>query len=350
MVTKNIQKIAIFIFSIFNLFFISCENDAEEGIPVDETVVLSFPNYFPELTYESLPLSKNKIELGRRLFYEGRLSGNNTVSCGFCHIQENAFTHHGHTVSHGVDDRIGIRNAPPVQNMAFLNRFMWDGVIHDLDLQAVGPITDFNEMDSNFPEIIEKLSTDEEYRNLFRNAYGDPEINADRILGALGQFMATMISADSKYDLYKQGNETLTASEENGRILFEQKCSVCHSGALQTDESFRNTGMYYDAQYADGGLYRVTLDSADFMKFRVPSLRNIELTAPYMHDGRFFSIEAVLDFYSDGVENSPRLDPILNQNGVVGIPLTQQEKQDLIVFLKTLTDHGFVENPKFSEF
>jgi cytochrome c peroxidase len=336
--------------SLLTIILVGCQDDVDNGFPVDEIVVLSFPNYFPEMTYQSVPLSKNKIELGRRLFYEGKLSRNNTISCGFCHIQEFAFTHHGHPVSHGIDNRIGIRNAPPIQNMAFLNRFMWDGVIHNLDEQAVSPISAFEEMDSNFSEVIQKLKNDNYYPNLFKAAFGDSEINADRILNALGQFMATMISKDSNYDKYLQGNYTLTNQEENGRILFEQKCSVCHRGALQTDESFRNTGHFYNAQFADGGLFRVTLDSLDFMKFRVPSLRNVELTAPYMHDGRFYSLEAVLNFYSDGVEDHANLDPILKQNGVIGIPMNSQEKSDIIAFLKTLTDLEFIQNPNFSEF
>lgn len=227
---------------------------------------------------------------------------------------------------------------------------MWDGVIHNLNEQGISPITAFEEMDSNFTEIIQKLSADEQYKTMFRNAYGDSEINATRILQSLGQFIATIISSNSKYDKFINGIVNLTNSEENGRILFQQKCSVCHSGALQTDESFRNSGHYYNAQYADGGLFRVTSDSVDFMKFRVPSLRNVELTTPYMHDGRFYSLEAVLNFYSEGVEDNANLDPLLRQNGTIGIPMTQQEKQDIISFLKTLTDTEFIQNPNFSEF
>ena len=332
------------------LFILSCEEDVETGSPVDEVVVLSFPNYFPEITYESIPLTKNKIALGKKLFYEGKLSGNNTISCGFCHIQEFAFTHHGHSISHGIEDRMGIRNAPPLQNLAFLNRFMWDGVIHELNDQPISPITAHEEMDSDFPDIIQKLTEIEDYRNMFRAAYGDETINADRILMALGQFMATMISDQSKFDLYKKGQVTLTESENNGRILFEQKCSTCHSGALQTDESFRNTGLFFNEQLADAGRYRVTLNPEDSMKFRVPSLRNVTLTSPYMHDGRFLSLQAVLDFYSDGVEDNPRLDPLLRNGDTVGIPLTAQEKQDLIQFLSTLSDEAFISNPDFSEF
>src|SRR5690606_26935597 len=163
------------------LLLASCNDEVEGGVPADEVVILSYPNYFPELTYQSMPLSKNKIALGKKLFYEGKLSGNNTISCGFCHIQEFAFTHHGHSVSHGIEDRIGMRNAPALQNLAFLNRFMWDGVIHDLNQQPISPITAHEEMDSNFPEIIQKLADQEEYRDLFLAAYGDSQINADRI-------------------------------------------------------------------------------------------------------------------------------------------------------------------------
>lgn len=338
------------LFSLIFTCIISCENDTDFGELIsDEEFQLIYPDYFPELTYTD-DLTKNKIALGKKLFYEGKLSRNNTISCGFCHIQEFAFTHHGHPVSHGIDGRIGIRNAPPIQNLAFLKRFMWDGVIHNLNEQGISPITAFEEMDSNFTEIIQKLSADEQYKTMFRNAYGDSEINATRILQSLGQFIATIISSNSKYDKFINGIVNLTNSEENGRILFQQKCSVCHSGALQTDESFRNSGHYYNAQYADGGLFRVTSDSVDFMKFRVPSLRNVELTTPYMHDGRFYSLEAVLNFYSEGVEDNANLDPLLRQNGTIGIPMTQQEKQDIISFLKTLTDTEFIQNPNFSEF
>ena len=337
----------------FTLNFISCTNDdIDRGIPINEKYELKYPSYFPSLTFDTIryPLSKNGIELGRKLFYDGRLSRNNTISCGFCHIQENAFTHHGHNVSHGIDDRLGIRNAPPIQNLAFLNRFMWDGVIHDLAQQSISPISNEDEMDSSIEEIVSKLKNDTNYRSLFKSVFGDESINGERILNALGQFMAAMISSNSRYDVYLKKEGNLTDEEKYGMNLFQQKCSSCHNGALFTDETFRNTGQYYDAQYKDGGRFRVTLDSVDFMKFRVPSLRNIELTKPYMHDGRFYSLEAVLNFYDENVENQKNLDPILKQNGRIGIPMTENEKKAIITFLKTLTDQKFITNPAFAEF
>lgn len=329
----------------------ACSDELMQPLEKDEAYPLQFPSYFPEMSFDSTenPVTKNGVELGRKLFYEGKLSRNNTISCGFCHIQENAFTHHGHNVSHGVDDRIGIRNAPPIQNMIFLKRYMWDGVIHNLNEQPIIPITDENEMDSSMPEAIEKLKADQKYRKLFAAAYGDENITGERVLKALSQFMASLISAGSKYDRFRQGRESLTSQETNGMALFQQKCASCHSGELFTDESFRNTGMYYHPQFKDPGRYRVTLDQNDWMKFRVPGLRNIEYTAPYMHDGRFYTLDAVLNFYSDGVEDNPNLDPQLKQNGHTGIAMNTQEKQLIIAFLKTLSDKNFISNPQFAE-
>nr|WP_261513118.1 cytochrome c peroxidase [Chryseobacterium paludis] len=346
---RGLLKVVLIGIGFFNI--VSCSDEVIEPLEKDEAYALQFPAYFPEMSFDQAgnPVTRNGVELGRKLFYEGRLSRNNTISCGFCHIQENAFTHHGHNVSHGVDDRIGIRNAPPIQNMAFLKRYMWDGVIHNLNEQPIIPITDANEMDSSMPEVISKLNLDDKYKKLFKAAYGDENITGERILKALSQFMVTMISADSKYDRYKQGKETLTSAESQGMALFQQKCASCHSGELFTDESFRNTGMYYNTQFKDAGRYRVTLDQMDWMKFRVPGLRNVEYTAPYMHDGRFYTLDAVLNFYSENVEDNPNLDPQLKQNGHIGIAINSTEKQSIIAFLKTLSDKNFITNPKFSE-
>lgn len=345
----KIVKIGILFFAFLNC--IACSDEVIEPLEKDEVYNLEFPSYFGKMTLDESanPITKNGVELGRKLFYEGKLSRNNTISCGFCHIQENAFTHHGHTVSHGVDDRIGIRNAPPIQNMAFLKRYMWDGVIHNLNEQPIIPITDVNEMDSSMPEVISKLNSDLKYKKLFSAAYGDENITGERVLKALSQFMTTLISADSKYDKVKQGKANFTSEESQGMVLFQQKCTSCHSGELFTDESFRNTGMYYNTQFKDAGRYRVTLDQNDWMKFRVPSLRNVEYTAPYMHDGRFYTLDAVLNFYSDNVEDNPNLDPQLKQNGHIGITMNAQEKQLIVSFLKTLSDKNFISNPKFAE-
>ena len=332
--------------------FTGCKDDFEgEAYIADQAYDLEIPADFPALAFDrdKNPVTVNGVALGKKLFYEGRLSRNNSISCGFCHIQENAFTHHGHPVSHGIDNRLGIRNASPIQNMAFLRNYTWDGVSHNLDERSLVPITTDFEMDSSMPEVVGKLNADANYKKLFKAAFGDENITGERVLKAISQFMATMVSADSKYDRVLKGKTAFTAEENEGYKLFRNNCASCHSGALFTDESFRNTGMYYNAQYNDRGRYRVTLDWNDNMKFRVPSLRNVEYTAPYMHDGRFTTLEAVLNFYSDLVENQPNLDPLLKKDGHVGIRMNPSEKQYIIAFLKTLSDQNFITNKAFAE-
>ncbi|AZA89866.1 Cytochrome c551 peroxidase precursor [Chryseobacterium nakagawai] len=351
--SKREQTGSLLIFLFLLLAILNSCSDEYEGIPIDkdEAYDLEKPSGFPEMTFDITgnPITVNGVALGKKLFYEGKLSRNNTISCGFCHIQEYAFTHHGHPVSHGIDDKLGIINAPAIQNMVFLKNFSWDGVSHNLDERSLVPITTDFEMDSSLPEVVGKLNADANYKKMFKAAYGDDNITGERVLKAISQFMRTMISADSKYDRHKKGTASFTSEESQGMALFQNKCSSCHSGELFTDESYRNTGMYYNAQYDDRGRYRVTLDWNDNMKFRVPSLRNVEHTAPYMHDGRFYTLEAVLNFYSDNVEDQPNLDPLLKQNGHVGISMTSLEKQNISAFLKTLSDQNFITNKKFAE-
>lgn len=336
---------------------ISCKNDdGLESIPFQTTpLTVTVPDNFPNMTY---PLSQNPptaegFELGRRLFYEGRLSSDNVISCGFCHIQQFAFTHNDHFVSHGVNGVVGTRNAPPVQNMAFMQDFNWDGAAATLDMQPIIPITSPTEMNTSFSDIIAKLQVHPEYPTLFANAFENGEINSENILRALSQFQVMMITAESKYDKFTrgEGNITLTSSETQGIDIFNAKCASCHSGVLFTDENYRNNGLPVDPQYDDIGRERVSGDITDRYKFKVPSLRNIEFTGPYMHDGRFWTLEEVLDHYSDGVVDEGNLDPLLIQGGgSLGIPLTAQEKLDLIAFLKTLSDPNFIFDSRFSEF
>jgi cytochrome c peroxidase len=342
----------LWVFSLFMVLILSsCSDEVIEPLEKDEAYSIESPSGFPKMTFDITgnPVTINGVALGKKLFYEGKLSRNNTISCGFCHIQEYAFTHHGHNVSHGIDNRLGIRNAPAIQNMAFLKNYTWDGVSHNLDERSLVPITTDFEMDSSLPEAVGKLNADAKYKQMFKAAFGDENITGERILKAISQFIVTMVSADSKYDQYKKGQAAFTGKEIQGMNLFQQKCASCHSGELFTDESFRNTGMYYNAQFDDRGRYRVTLDWDDNMKFRVPSLRNVEYTAPYMHDGRFYTLDAVMNFYSDQVEDNPNLDPQLKQNGHLGIPMNTQEKQVIIAFMKTLSDKKFISDPKFAE-
>jgi len=333
-------------------FFWSCsdEDDVYHNIPLEVKV----PSNFPPLVYDlaTNPPTEKGFELGKKLFYDGRLSSDGLVSCGFCHIQENAFTHHGHTVSHGVDNAVGTRNTPPIQNLAYQTTFMYDGATAHLDLQPIIPFTSKIEMNGNFANAIAMMKADPEYQKLFKIAFADGEINSENMLKALGQFMVMVTSSNSRFDKYRrhESGGTLTNEELDGYAVFNAKCASCHATDLFTDNSFRNNGLPVNPAVNDVGRYRVTQLASDYYKFKVPSLRNIEKTAPYMHDGRLFTLEAVLEHYNSGVVSSETLDPILNKNEALGIPLTTKEKTDIIAFLKTLTDNQYLTDKRFSEF
>ena len=328
---------------------VSCSNT--DGPYVDVPLTIEVPDNFPPLAYDvqNNPITQKGFELGRKLFYDGRLSSDGTVSCAFCHEQRNAFTHHGHTVSHGVNGMSGTRNSPSIQNMAFQTTFMFDGATDHLHLQPIIPITSEVEMNGNFSQIVAMMNGDAQYRKLFGLAFPGKPIDTEHMLKAMGQFMAMVISSNSRFDKFRRNEAggTLTTEEQEGYAIFNQKCSSCHATDLFTDNSFRNNGLAVNPIVNDVGRYRVSLIEADKYKFKVPSLRNIEKTKPYMHDGRFLTLESVLDHYSSGVVNSETLDPSL-ANG--GIPLTDPEKIKIIAFLKTLTDNQYLTDPRFSEF
>ncbi|REH56518.1 cytochrome c peroxidase [Tenacibaculum gallaicum] len=331
--------------------FFSCK---QEDVYTNVELAFEQPSNFPEPHYNlsSNPITEKGFELGKKLFYEGKLSSDGVVSCAFCHQQKFAFTHHGHQLSHGVEDREGTRNTPPVQNMAFQKQFSWDGAAFHLDIFPIIPITNPVEMDETVTNILEKLQEDVTYRKLFSQAFEDGEINADNTFKAMSQFMLMMVSANSKYDKYvrvEKGGE-FSKQEKKGLALFKAKCASCHTSDLFTDDAFRNNGLPINPEINDLGRMTVTLLEEDKYKFKVPSLRNIELTAPYMHDGRFGSLKSVLNFYATGVQETQNLDPILkNKNGTIGIPLNEQEKEDIIAFLKTLTDEEFITDKRFAE-
>lgn len=224
-----------------------------------------------------------------------------------------------------------------------------DGATGHLDLFPIIPITTEVEMNETLENVIEKLKNKAGYKALFADAFDDGEVNSENFLLALSQFMVTMVSADAKYDKYIRNEEQLTEDEQQGLAIFEQKCASCHATALFSDGSFRNNGLQPNPKLNDLGRSKVTGFEADNYKFKVPSLRNIAVTAPYMHDGRFGSLEAVLAFYNSGVVDSNTLDPLLHNNGSLGIPTTEQERTVLIAFLNTLTDNTFLEDDRFSE-
>ncbi len=335
--------------------YVSIDDEVEQTMPV-ENVLLEFtvPSNFPEATYDisQNPPTEKGFELGKKLFYDGQLASDGVVSCGFCHIQDFAFTHHTHITSHGVNGLIGRRNAQPLHNLAFMNEFTWDGASTFLDSQPIIPITAEVEMNETISNVLSKLQNDPNYPTLFTEAYGSEGITAERLFKSLSQFMVMMVSANSKYDKWERGEAiTFSEDEEDGRLLFQAKCASCHAGTLQTDQSYRNNGLPIDPQYNDMGRADVTGLVEDNRKFKVPSLRNIEITFPYMHDGRLSTLEDVLDFYTDGVTSSETLDPIfIRPDGSLGLDITPEEKVKIISFLQTLTDTDFLNDSRFSEF
>ncbi len=307
-------------------------------------VTLKVPAGWPAITYdlEENPLTAEGIALGRRLFYDPILSSDSIVSCSSCHLSYTAFTHVDHAVSHGVNDRIGTRNSMALSNLAWSKTFMWDGAMNHLDMQALAPINHPDEMGEETAHVVAKLQRTTMYPKLFEAAFGDGRITGERLLKALSQFEMTLISANTKYDRVMAGSEAFTDQESVGYELFRTHCSSCHSEPLFTTGEFANNGLSLDTVHQDMGRMKISGDLKDERLFKIPSLRNVEFSFPYMHDGRFKTLRNVLDHYAEGIETSPTLSPALRG----GIPLTKNERTDLYAFLLTLTDKEFCFDPQ----
>lgn len=349
---------------MFAVISVACKKNDDPGVKAGDAAATPIqwkkPAHFPDPVYDLSrnPLTREGVELGRFLFYDGILSRTNQIGCGTCHQQEAAFTHHGHELSHGVDDLLGTRNSPSIQNLAWNPSFFWDGGVHDLDLVPFNPVENPVEMDETVKNVIIKLQNTPlatakmrvDYPLMFKKAFGDEQITSERMMKALSQFMLSLVSAESRYDYYRLGDQSaLTVEEQRGMAIFRSKCGSCHEGELFTDYSFRNNGLIPSGA-DDQGRFGITANPADRYKFKVPSLRNVGLTAPYMHDGRYHSLQEVLDHYSDSIHPSATLDSALNRPGQKpGISLTATEKQSIIAFLATLSDGHFIRNKQFSD-
>lgn len=301
-----------------------------------------YPNYFPEPNYKLDFSSKtyDLIQLGRTLFYDPILSANNTISCASCHSPYNSFAHTDHAVSHGIHDSIGKRNAPALINLAWQKELMWDGASNHLDVQALAPITHPGEMAETIEHVIDKLQKSKLYRSLFKGAYGDTLINSQKMLKALTQFQLTLISDDSKYDKVRRNEDTFSIQEIKGYQLFLTHCNSCHTEPLFTNHKYKNNGLNIDSQSMDLGRFNITKIPKDSMKFKVPTLRNISYTFPYMHDGRFKKLRSVINHYVDDNKEYKYISKELKHN----ILLSSNEKTDLISFLVTLNDKNFIQN------
>jgi cytochrome c peroxidase len=367
------SKYLFFLFVSVLIFIAACGNQDPSGedcenCPVDDKIAgdyqpteykLQVPTWMSKpIIPADNPLTVEGVELGRRLFYDPILSVNGQMSCATCHKQEKAFTD-GEAFSLGVRGLPGKRSTMSLANLAFnANGFFWDGRVVSLEEQAFFPVEDHLEMNEDWTNVEKKLRQNTEYPALFRKAFGierKAELTKNLVVKALAQFERTLISANSRTDRIVEMNDGFFEDdEERGRRLFffepgdvlHPGCSHCHFNPFYTDNNFHNNGLDSVATleaFKDLGRGAFTKNRFDNGKFRVPTLRNIELTAPYMHDGRFKTLEEVLESYSKGGHN------IENENAnIASFPLTAQNKQDLIAFLKTLTDTSFVNNPAFS--
>lgn len=334
--------VSFFIFSL-----LACSDDTPEPDQGDRYVFIA-PDHFPEPTYtfDNNPITKDGFLLGKELFYDPILSRDGSVSCNNCHIQSTTFADSPvHPLSIGIENRLGMRNAPPLTNLAFYPEFFWDGGVTHLDFVPINAIESEVEMDETLEGLVEKLNASDRYKALYKKAFDIEEITLPFTLHALSQFTNMMISDQSKYDHYLRGKATLSTIEKQGLSLFQDKCATCHAGTLFTDFSYRNNGL--DSAFADTGRQRITSLDSDIGKFRVPSLRNVQRTAPYMHNARYQTLMEVLDHYDAGMVHSQTLDQLFSNDGRLGIQLSEDDKTALVAFLHTLTDYEFVQDTLF---
>ena len=315
--------------------------------------------YFPEMpTSKANPVTKEGVELGRYLFYDTILSENYTFSCASCHKQEFAFSDSPNQFSKGVNGELLDRNTMPLYNLAWYPSMFWDGRATSIENQVFFPVRAHNEMNLNWTEAEKRIQKSKFYKPLFKKVFGDNNIDSNRISLAIAQFERTLISSNSKFDQVLRGEKYLTADEYEGYGLINDQtkgdCLHCHTtdgNWLGTTLKFSNNGLddYKTAvEYLDKGLATGTNNSSDIGWFKIPSLRNVGVTAPYMHDGRFKTLKEVLDFYSEGVNQSYNVDSKMGFAHQGGANLTEDEKEKIIAFLLTLTDSIFIKNPEFS--
>ncbi len=332
------------------------DGSCEYATPYDLEIPPLFSQYLPNpIIPNNNPLTIEGIQLGRKLFYEPMLSGNNTQSCSDCHSPSSAFTD-TNQFSIGIDGNFGGRNSMPIFNVAwnFNENFFWDGRASSVEDQAFGPVVNPIEMHETWPNAVNKLQNDNEYPDLFKAAFGTDIIDSVLVSKAIAQFERTLISGNSKFDKFLNNQISLTPSEISGYNIFMDEnggdCFHCHgdpTNPLWTDNEFHNNGL--DALFSDQGLGDINGNSNDIGKFKTPSLRNLVFTAPYMHDGRFATLDEVITHYSIGLVNSSTIDPLMKNISQGGAQLSPQEMIDLKAFLLTLTDSTFITNPNFIE-
>ncbi|MEO5682766.1 MAG: cytochrome c peroxidase [Chitinophagaceae bacterium] len=333
---KILTTICIGLFLLAGIAWVEAGN---KPTPIKFMVPAGWPQ--PSYNFKANPITKQGFELGRKLFYDEKLSKDSTISCASCHQQFGGFATYDHNLSHGFNNSLTTRNAPALQNLAWQKEFMWDGGVTHLDLQPLAPLTATNEMGETLGNVIKKLNKDTAYKRMFREAFGPTPVNTQKMSMALSQFVLMLVSSNSKYDKVMRGEAAFILPEKLGYEIFQKKCASCHSAPFFTDLSYRNTGLPVDTTLDDYGRMKITREKNDSLKFKVPSLRNVAITAPYGHDGRFFSLQNVYEHYRNKLVVTASTDSLLQHK----IPISNYESGQLTAFLRTLTDTGFLKNP-----
>lgn len=354
------NKYALLFFLIVAFFACQSDDDTEDAIFDDTPFLVDIGHLPPPDWPADNSLTVEGVKLGKMLFYDPLLSKDGSQACASCHRQPDGFSD-SLQFSIGVEGLPGKRQAMPIFNMAWhKNEFFWDGRAERLRDQAILPIQDPLEMNETLDNVLAKLSKEKEYRSQFIRAFGDETVSVDRVALALEQFMLSIVSHDSKYDRWLRGEAQLTASEERGRVLFETEynpffpdqsgadCAHCHGGLNFENDLYMNNGLDEEADITDIGRQVVTGLARDKGKFKVPSLRNIAVTFPYMHDGRFATLEEVVDHYNEGIKESSTVDPTVLNTKDTGLFLDDQDKEDLINFMHTLTDYTYLRNREYA--
>lgn len=329
-------------FSILGLLILICLAFSNQfTTPLYLEVPKGWPQ--PKYDFKKNPLTEEGFQLGRHLFYDPIISRDSTISCASCHLQQTGFTHIDHQLSHGIDGKIGTRNSLALINLAWNKDFMWDGGVNSIEVQAINPITNPDEMDETLAHVILKLQASEKYRKLFTKAFGDDKVTSQRLLKALAQFTVMLKSSNSKYDKVMRKEEQYNEREQRGYDLFKSNCATCHKEPLFRDDKFENNGLAIDTTLNDVGRIKITHKKEDYLRFKIPTLRNIQFTFPYMHDGRFKTLTEVVKHY-----NSLGHDKNLPKELAKPMNLTDNDRVDLVLFLTTLADTAFLYDKRFS--
>lgn len=335
----KIENLKILVFGIFIFGILAFTKSY--FTPIYFEVPKGWPK--PQYDFSKNPLTEEGFQLGRHLFYDPIISRDSTISCASCHLQATGFTHVDHDLSHGIDGKIGRRNSMALVNLAWSKNFLWDGGVNHLDVQPLNPITSPFEMDETLEHVVVKLQKSEKYQHLFEAAFGTSKITGQLTLKALSQFMLMLKSSNSKYDKVMRNEAVFSENEQKGYDLFKRNCASCHTEPLFSSDKFEYNGLPIDTTLNDVGRMKITNAAEDYMRFKVPTLRNIQFTFPYMHDGRFKTLNEVIKHYNS-IKKSKRITKDLAEP----MRLSDNERVDLVAFLKTLTDTEFLFNPKFS--